>query len=210
MNVIVDNRETKERKSKAKSVFDDVVIKQLDYGDYVSGNCGIEFKTADDFISSVKSKRIFKQAVGLKENYEHHYIIIYGNMKLAMEKTFYYSHYFGINQYLGSLASLVQITNVLQVDNLTQAFKLAKFLFLKSNDGKNRDIHVSNEQRKEKNKIISVLMIVGNINSTRAETIVNELNIKTMKDLIEIDPNQILELKGFGEKTVDNIAKWLK
>lgn len=210
MKVIVDSRETKERKKKAEEIFDKVEIKQLEYGDYVCGNCGVEFKTVDDFIGSVKSKRIFKQAIGLKDNYQNHYIIVYGDMSEAIEKTMYIGHYFGVNQYLGSLASLVQITNVLQVKNLSQAFKLTKFLFDKCNDGRNRDIAISNEQKKEKNKIISVLMLIGSVNSKRAETMVKELNINTMEDLINIDPNQILKLKGFGEKTVNSITKWLK
>lgn len=210
MKVIVDSRETKERKKKGEEIFDKVEIKQLEYGDYVYGNCGVEFKTADDFISSVKSKRIFKQAIGLKDNYQNHFIIVYGDMSEAIEKTMYIGHYFSVNQYLGSLASLVQITNVLQVKNLSQAFKLTKFLFDKCNDGRNRDIAISNEQRKEKNKIISVLMLIGSVNSKRAETMVKELNINTLEDLINIDPNQVLKLKGFGKKTVNSITKWLK
>lgn len=207
--VYVDSRETAKRKTKAKKVFKNIEIKQLKTGDYVCGNCAVEFKKADDFISSVKDNRIFRQAVEMKENYPKSFIIIYGSMKKAMENTRYLGHYFSVNQYLGALSSLAQVTNVLIVDNENQAFNLTKRLFEKSNDGKNRDI-ILPPKIKNRNKMITILMILGGIGSERATKIINTLKVKNLKQLCELSIDDIKSIDGFGDKTAKKIVKWLK
>lgn len=209
MKVYVDNRETEKRKKRAKKVFKNIEIKKLTCGDYVCGNTAIEFKRDDDFIKSVKDKRIFRQAIEMNQKYHNTYIIVYGNMSKAMQKERYYGHHFSVNQYLGALSSLVQITNVLIVDNENQAFKLAKKLFEKSNDNKNRNVIIP-KKVKDRNKMISILMLIGDINSTRAEQVVKGLKIKNLNQLINITEEDIKSLNGFGDKTAKKIVKWLK
>lgn len=208
VKIYVDAKETKRRKQKAKEFFDEVEIKQMEFGDYVGGNCAIEWKTASDFLSSIRSKRIFKQAIGMKENYPYHYIIIYGSIKSAMDKLRYLGHYFSVNQYLGTLASLAQITSLLWVDNENQAFKLTKYLIEKSNDGKNRNIMISKDE-KNKNKLISVIMIIGGMNSKRATKIVEGLNIKNLDDLLNYSKEDFMSINGIGEKTANLMIRWL-
>ena len=209
MKVYVDNRETEKRKERAKKIFKNIEIKKLNCGDYVCGNTAIEFKKDDDFISSVKDKRIFRQVIEMNQKYHNTYVIVYGNMGKAIQKTRYYGHSFSVNQYLGALSSLVQITNVLVVENENQAFKLAKKLFEKSNDNKNRNVIIP-KKVKDKNKMISILMLIGDINSTRAEQIINGLKIKNLNQLINLTEDDIKSLNGFGDKTAKKIVKWLK
>ena len=209
MKVYVDSRETEKRKKKAKKIFKIIEIKKLTAGDYVCGNTAIEFKKDDDFISSVKNKRIFRQTIEMNQKYHNTYIIVYGNMGKAIEKTKYHGHYFSVNQYLGALSSLVQITNILVVDNETQAFKLAKKIFEKTNDNKNRNVIIP-KKIQNKNKMISILMLIGDINSVRAEKIITELNIKNLKQLINMTEDDIKSINGFGDKTAKKIVKWLK
>lgn len=211
MKIYVDSRETKKRKDKVKKFFgDEPIIKQMEFGDYVYKDIAIEFKTTEDFINSIKDKRAFRQAIGMNEKYKQHYFIIYGNMKKTMKNLMYEGHYFSVNQYLGALASLVQTTNILIVDNETQAFKLAKKIFEKGTDNKNRDVYLTPKQTKEKNKLIAVLMLMGNMSSTNAEKLVNELNIKSFEDIIKLDKDKIMEVDGFGVKRADVIMKWVK
>lgn len=206
--VMVDSRETEHRKKLAKKHFNNITIKQLDYGDYVYKNIAVEFKTVKDFIGSVKEKRIFNQAIGMNEEYSKHYIIVYGNVSATLRELYRLRHVFTIGQYLGAVASLSQVTHVLKVDNEAQAFKLAKALFEKSTDGKNRTTKKTNI--KNKNKIVGVLSYIGGINSTRAELLVDELDIKTLDDLMQLSEEDICNVKGFGDKTAQNIIKWLK
>lgn len=208
VKIYVDAKETKRRKQKAKEFFDEVEIKQMEFGDYVGGNCAIEWKTAEDFLGSIRSKRIFKQAIGMKENYPYHYILVYGSIKSAMDKLRYLGHYFSVNQYLGTLASLAQITSLLWVDNENQAFKLTKYLIEKSNDDKNREIMISKDQ-KNKNKIISVVMIIGGMNSKRATKVVEELKINSLEDLLKYNKEDFMEINGIGNKTADLLVRWL-
>ena len=208
VKIYVDAKETKRRKQKAKEFFDEVEIKQMEFGDYVGGNCAIEWKTAEDFLGSIRTKRIFKQAIGMKENYPYHYILVYGSIKSAMDKLRYLGHYFSVNQYLGTLASLAQITSLLWVDNENQAFKLTKYLIEKSNDDKNREIMISKDQ-KNKNKIISVVMIIGGMNSKRATKVVEELKINSLEDLLKYNKEDFMEINGIGNKTADLLVRWL-
>ena len=208
--IIVDSRETKKRKKRAEKLWgaDNVSIMQLTYGDYVYKDVGIELKTVEDFIGSIKSKRLYNQSVGLNETYNHHYVIVYGDVYKTLNHLYRIGHKFTVKQYIGSLASLSQITNVLHVDNESQAFQLMKSLFEKSTDGKNRKAH--KPMNKSKNKMVSVLSLIGDINITRAEKLIDELGIKTLDELIHLTVDDIKSVDGFGDKTAVKIVEYLK
>ena len=206
--VFVDHRETEHRKEMAEKHFDEVQIKQLLYGDYVYKDVGIEFKTVKDFIGSVKDKRVFNQAIGMDGLYNHHYVIIYGDVSSTLRELYRLRHVFTIGQYLGAIASLSQITKVLKVDNETQAFKLARSLFEKSTDGKNRN--VKKPSSNSSNKIVGVLSYIGGINNARAEKLISELDINTLEDLIRLTEDDIKSVRGFGDKTAKSIVSWLR
>lgn len=206
--VIVDHRETEHRKKIAKKHFKDITIETLEYGDYVYKDVAVEFKTVKDFIGSVKDKRVFNQAIGMSEMYNHHYVIIYGDVGKTLNELYRLRHVFTVNQYVGALASLSQITHVLKVENESQAFKLAKSLFEKCTDGKNRAIKSPNVKR-HKNKLVGVLSYIGGINATRAEKLVDELNISSFYDLISLSEDDIKSVSGFGDKTAKSIVSWL-
>ncbi len=206
--VKVDSRETDSRKRKAKKHFENIVIEKLDVGDYVYKDVAIEFKTVEDFIGSVKSRRIYNQAINMSEQFNHHYIIVYGDVTGTLKRLYHLKHRFSINSYLGAIASLSQITKVIQVENESQAFKIAKSLFKKSTDGKNRTAKAPSVGKHE-NKIVTVLSLVGDINSTRAEKLVDELNITSLNGLLNLTEEEITSVYGFGEKTAKNIIKWL-
>lgn len=56
-----------------------VIIRKLDLGDYLlSHRVCIERKTSKDFVGSIKTKRLFKQVVQLRENYESPLLLIEG------------------------------------------------------------------------------------------------------------------------------------
>ena len=86
---------------------------------------------------------------------------------------------------------------------------MAKKLFEKSNDNKNRNVIIP-KKVKDRNKMISILMLIGDINSTRAEQVVKGLKIKNLNQLINITEEDIKSLNGFGDKTAKKIVKWLK
>lgn len=207
MKVIVDNRETEGRIKKSKKFFNEVEVKKLDSGDYVCGGTAIEFKTTDDFIASVLDKRVFNQAVRMNQEYENTYIIIYGDVYSSIKKKQRFVKGFTINSYLGAIASLSQIIRVLKVDNEHQAFNLMKRLFIKSNDGKNRNIiKIKNDD----NKLVGVVMYFAGVNSDKATAIIKENKIKSFKDLLEINKDDLLKISGVGDKTASKFLSYIK
>lgn len=210
MNVIVDSRETEKRKKRAKKIFKEIEIRQLECGDYVYENkVAVELKTANDFINSVKSKRIYKQAIKMAETYEKHYIIVYGNMQSAIKQSQYIGHYFSVSHWIGSLSSLSQTTQILQVSNETQAFKLMDSLFRKSSDDKNRFI-IKPEYNENENKIIGIVMYLGGMNSSKATELIKKFEIDNLSDLLKLTKKDIESVKGIGFKTSAKLMRWLK
>ena len=68
MQVLIDDRENKSRITKAIGYFeeqgDTVNVDHLEIGDYIINNEVVfEYKTLEDFVNSVKSRRVFNQAV---------------------------------------------------------------------------------------------------------------------------------------------------
>lgn len=207
MKVIVDNRETQKRKDRAKKIFDKIEIKKLDSGDYVYKDIAIELKTTDDFISSVRDKRVFNQSKRMINTYKDSYVIIYGNMTKSIKKTKYFNRYFSVKNYLGALASLSQIIKVLKVENESQAFTLMKKIFEKGTDGKNRNVI---KIKQNENKILGFIMYLGNINSKKATMIIKQNKIKTLEDLININEKDLTKIKGIGKKTANKIITNLR
>ena len=57
----------------------DVRLNRLEVGDYLlSDRCGVERKTAPDFAASIKTKRLFRQLIDLKSNFERPLFLIEG------------------------------------------------------------------------------------------------------------------------------------
>ncbi|MDI6891482.1 MAG: ERCC4 domain-containing protein [Actinomycetota bacterium] len=64
-----------------------LVVQELEVGDYIlSDRVAVERKTADDFLSSIIKKRLFKQIVDLKESYEKPLFIIEGYLLYGRRK----------------------------------------------------------------------------------------------------------------------------
>ena len=141
--------------------------------------------------------------------------VTYGDVSYTMNRLYRVGHPFTVKQYLGALASLSQITSVLCVDNESQAFQLVKSLFEKCTDGKNRMVKTPVREKRRKrgkhhNKMVAILSLVGDINSTRAEKLIDELGVKTLDDLVNLEVDDIMSVKGFGKKTANNIVRYLR
>lgn len=207
MKVIVDSRETRERKEKAQKVFGETEIKKLYAGDYVYENTAIELKTNDDFISSIKDKRVFRQAREMNKKYENTFVVVYGNEIRSIQKAQRFNRYFTVNNYIGAIASLSQIIRVLQVPNEHQAFTLMRKLFEKSNDSVNRNIiHPKNVD----NKILGLIMYMGNMGQEKAEAIIKSREINSFKDLLNLEKWELMEIEGIGPKTADRLINNLQ
>lgn len=99
--VYVDTREIPELVEKLRYRGAEVIVKQLDFGDYViSSDIVIERKTLDDFVKSIFDGRLFQQLANMSKQYSRPLLIIEGEKKRHIE---------GIGEaaYFGALASVL-------------------------------------------------------------------------------------------------------
>lgn len=211
LRVRIDNRE-KHRISKTIKFFNgfedyDTEVVELKTGDYVCGNCCVEYKTTADFVSSVRNRRVFKQALRMSENYDNHYVFIeteYSSIKDVIKSSYWRTgRKFTWNQYYGALASLCQITTPVIVHNFTESLKFMEFLFRKSNDGKIRSVVAP--AKKYDNFLVNCLNGIDDIGVNTALLIIEALDLKTYKELCDITYDDLVRIKGIGSKTANII-----
>ena len=209
--IIIDNRE-KGRVEPAVAFFEQfpeytVEVAELKTGDYVCGNCCIEYKATDDFIKSVKDKRVFRQSLRMANNYPNHYVFIeteYKDIREAIRTSYYRTgSKFTWNQYYGTLASLCQITTPIIVHDFNEALKFMRVLFMKSNDGKIRSIVPPS--KKYDNFLVNCLASIDGIGANTALLIIDSLDLRTYRELCDLTYNDLVSVKGIGNKTAEII-----
>lgn len=213
--VIIDSRE-RQRRRKAKDYFEtkfpnsEVIISELEYGDYVCGDCAIEYKTTNDFIKSVQDKRIFNQCIDLTHNFSKPILMVeteFQDMNKAISKSRFVGLRFGWSQYYGAIASLTQLLPVLIVKDFNTALPLIEALFRKSNDGKIRNIKPI--PNKQENAVTTFLACPKHVGLSTAVLIQRKLGLKSLKDLLSISKDDLVSIKGVGNETAELIMKWI-
>lgn len=202
LKVYVDDRERDNVINKGRKFFD-VVVKHLPVGDVVYQDLCVERKTISDFINSVQNGRVFHQASNMAKNYRKNWVIIIGTQTQA---AFDKCTRFSVDQYLASIASLEQIVSVKHVDNETQFWKLCKYLFEKSTDGKNRIIE--NPQRIERSTgdvFVDQLSQVPKIGPKKAKTIIETFELTDLHPLYHMTVDDLMSVRGIGEKQAKTI-----
>lgn len=217
MEVLVDNREKHSRIEHARKYYeklgDTVTVKELPFGDYLFENqVVIEFKTLSDFIQSVKSNRVFNQAIDQSSVFKYHFVIVVssaGERKVYFKKLQHIGNhmYFDEKQFIGAISRLNTFTTVLQANNETEAF-----LFMRSQARKcldNKHI-VKRLEQKTDNPAFNFLMNIKHISDTKAKLIVENLNLYSLQDLLEVTNDDLQGINGIGSKTSGIIMKALK
>lgn len=227
-DLIIDAREQK-RIETAKNYFtpfadiEKVTVEQLEVGDYIFTNkgltCGFEYKTSTDFLSSILNKRVFKECIGLRETVDYPFLIIEGNIPYAKNKLYYSAQQTITNdQIQGAILRLRCILPVIIVKNplvpddkkdddletlcFNEMYKQAQ----KAVDGKT-PYYKELCADKHKNPAISLLMMQYGLSLTSAENIAEELNLNTQKQFFEFTKEELLSIKGIGEKKASRILK---
>ena len=216
MEVNIDAREGK-RIKQATDYFDKqgyhVVTSQMKYGDFVCGNCCIEYKTTRDFINSVQTRRVFRQAINMKNNFKYSYVFIeaeHDKMDRAIRSSQFHGVPFSWSGFYGAVARLSTYSNVLIVKNFTEALKLMNKLFEKCNDG--NSVEFIAPKTSDEQWIVNFLACNqgDGIGVKLAEKIMNGLELKTLSDLMEIEKEDLMNVRGVGETTADKIMERIK
>lgn len=213
--VEIDNREKRSRIEHAKQYYgnDNVEVKELPFGDYIfKKQVVFEYKTISDFIQSVKSGRVFNQAVDQSSVFKFHFIIIVGSdrdvrnyiSKLRFMKNTRF--YFDERKFIGAIARLNTYTTVLRASNETEAFYFMKTQARKCLDNKHI---IKRLEAKTDNPAFNFLMNIKHISDTKADLIVNHLNLYTLEDLLNVTNDDLQKIPGIGSATAGIIQKAL-
>lgn len=219
MKLTIDSRET-DRIDSATEYYEqqglEVKVAELQVGDYIfsNGNDSVvfEFKLIEDFVKSIQDGRVFNQAVSQSEEFNHHFVLIHGSLYDRTQSIIKSRDYvpMSVEQYIGTIASLNRYTTVLQCYNsvIEEAYftmqKQAEKCLLK------RPI-VKKFERKDKNPAFNYLAYcVYGISGKKAQSIVTELDLHTLEDLLYLDEQKLTSVDGIGEKLAERIISTIQ
>ena len=213
MKLVIDSREQSRIESATEYYTRQgltVEVKEEQIGDYIfQDQVVFEFKTIPDFVSSIQSGRVFNQAINQSENYDHHYIIIYGDdhtraKALAMSRHYREVTYF---QYLGAIASLNRYTTVIESYSPFIQEAYYRMLITAKKCLQQKPI-VKKFPRKHKNPAFNYLCYcIYGINQKKAQQITDTYNLQSMNDLMKLTTEDLTILEGIGKKTAQNIIE---
>ena len=196
----------------------DAVITKLTYGDFVFTNTtkeltvAFEYKTLEDYISSIHDNRVFNQALNQSDNFDYHFVIVVGTDKQKQEiikdKKQHTGNYMTNKQFYGTYASLVNVTSLIQVPTEKLAFMVMGQVAEKCLNDK----PVVKRFRKSRGSPAFRLLNnnVNGIGFKTAELICDELDLVCIEDVFGLSVVDLVEIKGIGEKTAVSILEQLK
>lgn len=216
-SIVIDGRE-KRRIKPAKNFFKGAEVYNLQYGDYafIKGDKRIlfEYKTINDFISSIIDKRVFRQCYNMEQNSYKSYLIIHGDFTNIKSLIYTFQKKsnvnFNYNQFTGALARLYSEYNVIQTTgDFEDVLYLMKKIAEKCFDNKNNRPVIG--FKKTDNAVLNFLTCISGINYKTAKLIVDEFNIKNLHEFVVIvNTVDLTEIKGIGQKKAELIMDAVK
>lgn len=200
--ILADHREKNNRI--VKELIDlgvSVKTAQLESADYlVSGRVGVELKQVPDFVASIIDGRLLEQVRDLKKNFERAVVIIEG------EEDIYSIRKVHANAIRGMLASIVLDFGVpiLYTKNPKDT---AGLLAVMAQREQNKDHDFSYHDRKPRSMkeqqefFVSALPGIG-LNT--AKLLLEHFG--SIKDLVNASREEMLQIKGVGEKTAEKLV----
>lgn len=183
---------------------------RLDMGDYIFvGNNGIkvvfEYKTGADYLNSINSDshHLHNQVYNMTREFDYTFVIVQSKDLIHEVEELYYDS--GVSMSLpqinGTIADCCTESTVLNVQTQYQAFDLmmriaGKIILQKPLRYK--------YGKKSTNSALNYLSAIKGLDS-KAEIICRTLNLRTLKDLMELDQQKLMSVKGVGEKLADKI-----
>lgn len=221
IELYIDDREG-ERGGRAWDYFTDlkypVNVQKLATGDYVFYDTeskltvAFEYKTMEDYLSSISDNRVFNQALNQSNTFSYHFVIIEGDSEtrkqLIRETERYSGKYVTNKQFYGSIGTLVNITSVLQADNEKHCF-----LLMETTSRHCLDLKPVLKRFHKSRGSPALRLLHNNINGigyVKAKKICEECGLETISDVFELNTEKLTKIEGIGTVTAENILKQLK
>lgn len=227
--VIIDSNE-KKRGIRAYNYYIntyEVNVKPLDYGDYLfltsDGKKAIfEFKTCEDFISSMENKSLFQELSNQTINNEYSYLIICGNWEDSFDYLYFnVSHYRYkyktkrmlnnrlTNQINGAIQRIYAMyIPIIFAENEEDAFsKMLKISSKIADSKKYGGVVRPSHKHLEITPVEYFLSGIDGIGEKKSKNITDELGLNCLEDLCEKKPSDFLSVHYINEKNVKEIWK---
>ena len=225
VKLCIDNRESNRRIESACQYFNDnydIEVGSYPVGDFIFDNkvC-FEYKTANDIISSIIDGREFRQVERMKQ-YPFSYVIVIGDVASTINErnASYWNRrnhlkQFTVRNYLGALARLQIESKVIHLDNNQQAWTIMDFLVKKLlND--NPNIRGVDRPKATLSDPVATFLSCIYINDSQrlgiktAVMIREYLHLESLRDLLDVEYDDLVKVKGVGVKTAKRIMEVLE
>jgi len=224
--VTVDPRE-KDRKQRAVDFYTgkghEAQVEMLDVGDYLFDNSVVfEYKEISDFMSSIKDNSVFNEAANQSLEYKYHYVIIVGDVRDYLNSSWAfartrrafngrYDKFLAANlgQYYGALRRLRVFTIPIEISGEENAFQEMLLQSVKCLDGKSKYYSNVTRQVESQDPVDVLLTSTKNISIKKSEAIRKHHTINNVYDLMKLTVNDFKLVDGIGEKSANNVYKFL-
>jgi len=213
MEIVADYREKriilelnkKKLKVTEKSLISADFIIQSKTNDNKEVLVGIERKTLSDFLNSIIDKRIISQLITLKENFDIPLLLIEGDENIYRIRNF---HPNSIRGMLSAIAIDLQIPVIYtknEKDTASYIETIARRL-----EGKRKNISLLKKRKPVTLKEMQEYLVesLPGIGPTIAKNMLKKF--KTIKNIVNAEEKELLEVEKLGKKKVEEIKKVLE
>ena len=201
IEIKVDNREL--RADVIKYLYEweiQTTFDNLPVGDYVVSNrCGVERKSLEDYVSSLKDGRLFDELLRLRQQFEIPILILEGSIVdiAGIDK----------NAFLGSLSAIIlkfQIT-VLMAENERMTAEFLESLAKKEQitNKKSSSVVFKKLPQSYKGKLETILSIFPKLNVSRARALLNHFG--SLKTIFTATRAELEEVPSIGKKIAEEL-----
>jgi Fanconi anemia group M protein len=181
-------------------------LEQLDTADYVlSSRCGVEFKTVEDFATSIIDGRLLDQIKGLKNNFEKPLVIVEGEQDLFSVRNI---HPNAIRGMLATIAVSYGIP-VLFTRNSKETAALLLVIAKREQEetGKDFSMHADRKPLSLKEQQEYIISALPNVGGTLAKELLKKF--KTIKKVVNAKEERLQKVAKIGELKAKKIREVL-
>ena len=211
--IYVDDRE-KSRIPYAKEQYANLnpIVAHLNNSDYLFKGynniyVAFEYKTGRDFLNSIANNHLHNQTYSLIQEVAYHFIIVEVYNLEQLVKSYFYESGVDITmeQVNGAITTFNSVSTVIFAQTRKQAFDMMLRQAGKIIQQKPFKYQFT---RKTTNSALNYLSAIKGVND-KADLICKELELRTHKDLMELNEEKLCSVKTIGEKTAKKIMKEL-
>ena len=218
LNLLIDSREDSALSEMVEHFAHIANIKStkqfLEIGDYVINDICIEAKSAADFLSSVRNKRMFNQLDNMDREYNRNFLIIYGSLDEAVA----YLNYTKYNSrqwreklkkmFIGAISSIALNTDIKPVWVADLATAAHFIVGCHTQADKKLVLHKMLPKKIRTEDVrLDILCSIKGITLEKAEVLLEEFG--SIAEIALQTPKEIMKLNGLGKVSANSIIRAL-